>query len=60
MTAPPADPGSPLGLHRVVANHMPHNHRSARLLKQAGFETEGYSRAYLLMMEVSAARKPSS
>jgi ribosomal-protein-alanine N-acetyltransferase len=38
-----------MGLHRVVANHMPHNHRSARLLKQAGFETEGYSRAYLLI-----------
>jgi ribosomal-protein-alanine N-acetyltransferase len=38
-----------LGLHRVMANHMPHNHRSARLLKAAGFTTEGYARAYLLI-----------
>ncbi|HEX6347934.1 MAG TPA: GNAT family N-acetyltransferase [Candidatus Dormibacteraeota bacterium] len=38
-----------LGLHRVSASHMPNNERSARLLKKAGFETEGYSREYLLI-----------
>ena len=38
-----------LELHRVAASHMPHNHRSARLLKAAGFVTEGYARAYLLI-----------
>jgi ribosomal-protein-alanine N-acetyltransferase len=38
-----------LRMHRVAASHMPHNHRSARLLKAAGFATEGYARAYLLI-----------
>lgn len=36
-----------LGLHRVMANHMPRNERSAALLKRLGFEREGYARAYL-------------
>lgn len=36
-----------LGLHRVMANHLPHNERSARLLERLGFEREGYARAYL-------------
>jgi [ribosomal protein S5]-alanine N-acetyltransferase len=36
-----------LGLHRVAANHMPHNERSARLLKDLGFEVEGRAKAYL-------------
>jgi len=36
-----------LGLHRVMANHLPHNERSARLLGRLGFEREGYARAYL-------------
>lgn len=36
-----------LDLHRVMANHMPRNERSARLLARLGFEREGYARAYL-------------
>lgn len=36
-----------LGLHRVMANHLPDNERSSRLLERLGFEREGYARAYL-------------
>ena len=36
-----------LGLHRVMANYLPHNERSARLLERLGFEREGYAREYL-------------
>lgn len=36
-----------LQLHRVMANYMPSNHRSAALLKRLGFEKEGLARAYL-------------
>ena len=36
-----------LGLHRIMANHMPSNVRSERLLRSLGFEREGYARAYL-------------
>ncbi|CAM2888032.1 GNAT family N-acetyltransferase [Shewanella amazonensis] len=36
-----------LTLHRVMANYMPSNHRSAALLKRLGFEKEGLARAYL-------------
>lgn len=36
-----------VGLHRVMANHMPRNARSARLLARLGFEREGYARAYI-------------
>ena len=36
-----------LGLHRIMANHMPSNARSERLLRSLGFEREGYARAYL-------------
>lgn len=36
-----------LGLHRVMANHLPHNERSARLLARLGFEREGYAKRYL-------------
>ena len=38
-----------LNLHRVMANHMPDNERSAGLLKKLGFEKEGYARDYLLI-----------
>ena len=38
-----------LGLHRIEASYMPHNHRSARVLSQAGFRIEGYATAYLLI-----------
>ncbi|KAF1043271.1 MAG: putative ribosomal N-acetyltransferase YdaF [Herbaspirillum frisingense] len=36
-----------LRLHRVMANHLPDNLRSARLLARLGFEQEGLARAYL-------------
>ena len=35
------------GLHRIMANHMPSNVRSAKLLQALGFEREGYARSYL-------------
>lgn len=35
------------GLHRVMANYMPSNIRSAHLLKKLGFEQEGFARSYL-------------
>lgn len=36
-------------LHRIMANHMPENERSAALLKSLGFEREGYAKDYLLI-----------
>jgi ribosomal-protein-alanine N-acetyltransferase len=36
-----------LKLHRIMANHVPDNHRSARLLSRLGFVSEGYAHAYL-------------
>lgn len=36
-------------LHRIMANHMPINERSAGLLKKLGFEKEGYARKYLFI-----------
>jgi ribosomal-protein-alanine N-acetyltransferase len=33
-----------LGLHRVMADYMPRNRRSATVLRQAGFAVEGYAR----------------
>lgn len=35
--------------HRIQANHLPNNARSAGLLKSLGFEVEGYARNYLYM-----------
>ena len=35
------------GLHRVMANHMPSNVKSERLLQKLGFEREGYAKSYL-------------
>ena len=35
------------GLHRIMANHLPHNERSAALLHKLGFEKEGYAKSYL-------------
>ncbi len=40
---------SNLGLHRIMANYLPHNDRSASLLKRLGFEIEGRAREYLLI-----------
>jgi ribosomal-protein-alanine N-acetyltransferase len=36
-----------LGLHRIMANYLPRNERSARLLTSLGFEKEGYAKRYL-------------
>lgn len=36
-----------LTLHRIMANYLPHNERSARVLASLGFEREGLARAYL-------------
>jgi ribosomal-protein-alanine N-acetyltransferase len=36
-------------LHRVAANYMPHNTRSAAVLRRCGFEVEGRASAYLLI-----------
>jgi ribosomal-protein-alanine N-acetyltransferase len=36
-----------LDLHRVMANYLPRNERSARLLARLGFEREGYAQRYL-------------
>ncbi|MEX1826545.1 ribosomal protein S5-alanine N-acetyltransferase [Luteibacter sp. CQ10] len=37
----------PLDFHRIMANYMPRNERSGRLLERLGFEKEGYARRYL-------------
>ncbi|MFT4925023.1 MAG: ribosomal-protein-alanine N-acetyltransferase [Phenylobacterium sp.] len=34
-------------LHRIMANHLPDNIRSEKLLKRLGFEKEGYAKSYL-------------
>ncbi|MDP9349481.1 MAG: ribosomal protein S5-alanine N-acetyltransferase [Gemmatimonadota bacterium] len=34
-------------LHRIMANHLPHNRRSGNLLRALGFVVEGYARDYL-------------
>lgn len=34
-------------LHRIMANYIPDNHRSAALLEKLGFEVEGRARSYL-------------
>lgn len=36
-------------MHRIIANCMPHNHRSVVLLTRLGFEPEGYAKDYLLI-----------
>lgn len=36
-------------LHRIMANYMPSNERSARLLHKLGFVVEGYAEKYLLI-----------
>ena len=40
---------SDLKLHRIMANYMPTNERSARLLRNLGFTVEGYARDYLFI-----------
>jgi ribosomal-protein-alanine N-acetyltransferase len=36
-----------LNLHRIMANHVPTNARSAQLLQRLGFQHEGVAKAYL-------------
>ncbi len=36
-----------LGLHRIMANYIPSNQRSGKLLARLGFEQEGLAKAYL-------------
>lgn len=38
-----------LKLHRVQANYMPINERSAKLLRRLGFRVEGYARDYIFI-----------
>jgi ribosomal-protein-alanine N-acetyltransferase len=38
-----------LGLHRIEANYMPRNDRSARVLAKLGFVIEGHAKEYLLI-----------
>ena len=38
-----------LRLHRIMANYLPTNERSARVLRRLGFSVDGYSRDYLLI-----------
>ena len=38
-----------LGLHRIQANHLLQNDRSARLLRRLGFQVEGHARDYLFI-----------
>jgi ribosomal-protein-alanine N-acetyltransferase len=38
-----------MGLHRIQANHLPENLRSAAVLRRLGFAVEGYARDYLLI-----------
>jgi ribosomal-protein-alanine N-acetyltransferase len=38
-----------LNFHRIMANYMPRNRRSARLLQRLGFRIEGRARQYLLI-----------
>lgn len=39
----------PLNLHRLEANHQPHNLRSAALLRRLDFAPTGYARDYLFI-----------
>ena len=36
-----------VGLHRIMANYIPGNKRSASLLMRIGFEYEGLAKSYL-------------
>lgn len=44
-----ADAFQRMNLHRVMANYVPTNERSARVLKRLDFVVEGYARDYLLL-----------
>ena len=36
-------------LHRIEANHQPHNARSAAVLARLGFERQGFAKDYLFI-----------
>lgn len=36
-------------VHRIMANHLPENHRSEKLLARLGFQREGLAKDYLLI-----------
>lgn len=38
-----------LKLHRIMANYLPENERSARVLERLGFEVEGLAQSYLFV-----------
>ncbi|HEY0602530.1 MAG TPA: ribosomal protein S5-alanine N-acetyltransferase [Herpetosiphonaceae bacterium] len=38
-----------LHMHRIMANYIPHNQRSGKVLRRLGFVVEGYARDYLLI-----------
>jgi len=38
-----------MNLHRIMANYVPTNERSASVLKKLGFQVEGYARDYLYL-----------
>lgn len=38
-----------LNVHRIMANYMPHNWRSANVLRKLGFRVEGFAREYLYL-----------
>jgi len=40
-----------LGLHRIEADHLPENERSAKVLARLGFRIEGYAERFLLMRD---------
>lgn len=49
LTASIAHVFGPFKLHRLMANYVPGNERSARLLRRLGFQVEGYARDYLFL-----------
>jgi [ribosomal protein S5]-alanine N-acetyltransferase len=57
---------STLRLHRIMANYIPTNERSGRLLRRLGFVVEGYARDYLYIHDgwrdhiLTALTNPSS
>lgn len=38
-----------MNVHRIMANYVPHNLKSARVLSRLGFVVEGYARDYLCL-----------
>ncbi len=42
---------SEINLHRIMANYVPHNFRSEKLLERLGFVKEGFAKNYLFINE---------